>query len=55
MDEEYVSFTTIREDFCEYQVENGQIIRAKNTISKIVNKTIEGKKKGGIVMQTVSN
>ena len=51
-----VGYTTIREDFSEYECENGQILRAKATIANMIEKTDdEGKKKSTLGFQEISS
>lgn len=54
--EERIEFTTIRDDFCEYEIENGQILKAKTSIINVVNfKDKDGNVKGGVGLQPYSN
>jgi hypothetical protein len=43
MDKEHIKYTTIREDFSEYEIENGQILKFKLTLSDIINEKKDGK------------
>lgn len=55
MAEERVEFTTIREDFSEYEVENGEILRVKFVLTEIINRTNGDKETGGgIRFSTIS-
>ena len=50
--EEIIEFTTIRDDFSEYELENGQILKAKTSVVNVVNvKDKDGKEKGGVGLQ----
>ncbi len=55
MIEERVDFTTVREDFSEYEVENGEVLRVKAVVTEIINKTDGDKETGGdIRFSTIS-
>ena len=45
MNKEHVDFTTIREDFSVYEIENGQILKVKQILTDVVVETIEDNKK----------
>src|SRR2546428_7935932 len=56
MREEIIEFTTIREDFSEYEAENGQILRAKQVVTEIINRIDDvGKKKARLKFSIISN
>ena len=55
MREEIIEFTTIREDFSEYEAENGQILRAKEAVIEIINRIDDGKKKARLKFSIISN
>jgi len=51
-----VDYTTLREDFSEYECENGQILRAKATIANMIQEIDdEGKKKNTLGFKEISN
>lgn len=55
MTEERIEFITIREDFSEYEAENGQILRVKSVVTEIINRMEDDKKGGGLKFSTISN
>lgn len=54
MADELVEFNTIREDFSEYQVENGQILKIKSIVTAIVNTEVDNKKQAKMSLQIAS-
>jgi hypothetical protein len=42
---EHVDFSTIREDFNIYEIENGQVLRVKQTLTDIIVEAKENNKK----------
>jgi hypothetical protein len=54
MGDEFVEFNTIREDFSEYQAENGQILKIKSTVTSIINTEVDNKKQAKMSLQIVS-
>ncbi len=55
MTPEHISFTVIREDFCEYMTENGQLLRFKSVVMDIFNEEKDGKVTAGINFNEVSH
>ena len=55
MREEIVEFITIREDFSEYEAENGQILKVKQVVTDIINSADDDKKKARIGSRLVSH
>jgi hypothetical protein len=56
MTEKYLQLTTVREDFNEYEIENGQLLKTKNILMDLIEDE-GGKlgKQGSIGFQTVSH
>ncbi len=51
----HVDVQSVREDFCVYEVENGQILKVKNTVGDIKNeKTKDGQSFGNIGFKDMS-
>lgn len=56
MREEPVEFTTIREDFSEYEADNGQILKVKAVVTDIVNVTNnDGRASARLNFKTISH
>ncbi len=41
MNKEHIPFTTIREDFCEYRADNGQVLKMKVILTDIAVESTE--------------
>ena len=54
MIKEHIDFKTIREEFSEYEIENGQILKLKHILVDIVNEPIEGKLRGKLGTKDIS-
>lgn len=55
MKEERIEYSTIRDDFSVYEIENGQILKAKTSLVDLTNLTDDqGIKKGGAKIQPYS-
>jgi len=54
MDREHLAFSVIREEFSEYKVENGQILRAKPIVMDVYTEDKDGKKLGGLELKEIS-
>ena len=54
MKEERVDYNTIRDDFSVYEIENGQILKVKQSLVDIVNQINENEKHGSIKSQLYS-
>lgn len=54
MEIEQIEFNTIREDFSEYEAENGQILRVKQVITSITNHDEDGKKRSSAEFKLIS-
>jgi hypothetical protein len=55
MDVEHINFNTIREDFNEYKVENGQILRVKSIMVDLATETENGKSKTRVGLKDFSH
>jgi hypothetical protein len=49
MNKEHIPFVTVREDFCEYRVDNGQILKMKVILTDIAVETTEDDKKSSLL------
>lgn len=54
MTKEHITYKTIREDFNEYEVENGQILKFKLMLSDIITETKDGKNRSMMGLKDVS-
>jgi hypothetical protein len=54
MGKEHIKYTTIREDFNEYEIENGQILKFKLMLSDVVSETKDGKNTSMMGLKDVS-
>jgi hypothetical protein len=50
-----VDYTTVKEDFNIYEIENGQILKAKNILAEIINVEKDGKLGARFAVKTVSH
>jgi hypothetical protein len=49
MNKEHIEFSTIREDFNQYQVENGQLLKVKVMLTDIAVETADDEKKTSLI------